>query len=1173
MPGVTDDPDAHPLLLGDYRLSRAVGAGGMGQVWSASHQPSDTRVAIKILTGFAARHRAFISAFRSEIRAYAGLHHPSIVRILDRGEVSEAEAAHSAGSFVANSPYVVMEYVRGRSLKPVCGKLGWSEIVRMLLALLDGLSHAHGRGLVHCDLKPENALLTMNRTAIKLTDFGLVHAMERASPGERDRGLAGTPRYMSPEQTEGRWRDYGPWTDIYGLGGVAWAMLTGRAPFSDLTSPFELLRAHRERAPPTFLPKGPVPKGVERWLLRMLAKDPEHRYQRASEAAEGLMEIRNDEEGSSTASLLSFETDAQGDPSEDAVRTDPNIKTDMTIPLSAQHATLSSVLERSMHTLPRLDALITEEGDVGGWLPPVPETWKPSITGPVPRPPVGTGLGLYWMREFGVVGRVAERDRLWGALRSARDTLSLHVVAITGPAGCGKSRLARWLVERSHEVAGADSMSADFGGRGGGRGGLRAMLSRTFVLGGLEPALARKRLAYEARRRGLTDPDRLRSLQPLLENEGGAAISDRSGEPRHADASLSGLAELVEVAATRRPVVLWLDDVHASAPAIELVLSLQRRDAQERRPIVIVMTAREEALAESPAHSELLRRVLSQGHSSRIALGPLPPLEHEAFVRQILRLDTGLAVAVEERTDGNPMFALQLVGSWVDRGMLEVGPAGFRLRPGIDEVLPDDLHQVWAGRLEALLTGRSVHDGPALELAATWGRELTEELWWELCHQASLTPSLDLLDTLLDEGFARCEPTGPGSGFWLAHTVLRSSLLRRAKAADRLDGHHAVCGRFLGFRGGPGASERIARHFLAGGKLREALGPLLGGTSELLQDGELRRASSLLDEYERSVEALELEADDLGRGQGSLLRVRIAARGPDEPAFEEGAALLEAQSARYGWQAISVYVTFERACRHRRVGLLDEAYGELALVEVWARENMDRTLLSEALHQLAAVFKAQGRLDEAYGFLERGLALHGALGNDFLAAHALAGMAEIDARRGHQDACAEHLEEASVLYARSGARFGAAETTRVAGLAACLAGDVEGGIAALRDAAVRYRNLVPAAAIEVEVTIGQQLVLAGRYSRARGILEHALESAELTAEGGLVVAARAGLLPCLAWAGDWALLEGHLGVLQLLLAQGVGLTADAASCQLRTRALANAAGRADLLTRYAFQTA
>ena len=1141
---MTDESELQPQVFGDYRLQRAVGAGGMGQVWAARHEPSETRVAIKILTGYAARHRAFLSAFRSEIRAYAGLHHPSIVRILDRGAVSAQEAIAGGGQFVADSPYVVMEYVRGGSLLPVCGKMRWSGIVRRLLALLDALSHAHARGLVHCDLKPENVLLTAEGQ-VKLTDFGLVHAMVRASPGERDRGLAGTPRYMSPEQTEGRWRDYGPWTDFYGLGGVAWAMITGRAPFYELTSPFELLRAHREQPPPAFKPAVDVPGGVERWLRRMLAKDPAERYQRASEAAEGLLEIRGEDRGAATASFLSFDGEVSDELGPDSVRTDPHIKTDMTIALSPHHTVLSTVLERSMQNATRLDALITEDGETGLWLPQIPETWRPAISGPAPRPPIGTGLGLYWMREVALVGRAAERDRLWGVLRNARDALGVHVVAITGPAGCGKSRLARWLAERAHEVGGAESRRADFGGRGQGRGGLRAMLSRMFVLGGLEPAIAQKRMSEAVAARGVVDTDHVRALRGLI---GAPAAAARHGHDEAA-ATTSALAHLVEQTAVQRAVVLLLDDVDSSAAALQLVLALQRRDPEKRRPIVVVLTAREEALAESPAEADLLRQVLSRGQSSRIALGSLPRAEHEEFVRAILRLDTRLAVEVEERTEGNPMFALQLVGSWVDRGLLEVGPGGFQLVPGMREVLPDDLHQVWAGRLEALLAGRSVHDGPALELAATWGRELTEELWWELCDQAGLTPSLELLDRLLDEGFARCEPTGPATGWWLAHAVLRSSLVRRAGTSGRLAGHHAICARFLGFRGGPGAAERIARHLLAARRFQEALGPLLGGTSELLQDGSLRRATSLLDDYERAVATLGLPPDDLGHGQGKLLRVRLAARGQDEALFEREASDLEVAAERYGWLAVSVYVTFERACRHRRSGLLDEAYGELTLVEAWARENRDRPLLAQAVHQLAAVFKAQGRLDEAYTLLERGVGLHRALGDDFLAAHALAGLAEIDARRAHHDAFAEHLEAASELYAQSGARVGAAETTRVTGLAACLAGDVEGGVAALRDAANRYRRLVPAAATEIEITLGQQLVLSGRYHRARGVLEHALEAAEITGEGGLVVAARAGLLPCLAWAGDWHLLEQHLGVLQLLLAQGVGLTADAASCQ------------------------
>jgi serine/threonine protein kinase len=194
------------INLGEFELLEAVGSGGMGTVWHGIHRPSGTAVAVKVLTRIAARKRQLRSAFRSEIRACAGLNHPSIVTVFDRGEVPPEVEDQSFGTVRAYSPYLVMEYVDGGSLVPWCGHLTWAEIKRVLLGLLDGLAHAHARGLIHRDIKPANVLLTSDRSGIRLTDFGLVHAIERSTPGNRDRGLAGTPRYMAPEQCRGMWR-------------------------------------------------------------------------------------------------------------------------------------------------------------------------------------------------------------------------------------------------------------------------------------------------------------------------------------------------------------------------------------------------------------------------------------------------------------------------------------------------------------------------------------------------------------------------------------------------------------------------------------------------------------------------------------------------------------------------------------------------------------------------------------------------------------------------------------------------------------------------------------------------------------------------------------------------------------------------------------------------------
>src|SRR5690606_17023270 len=119
--------------------------------------------------------------FRNEVRSVAALRHPHIIQVFEHGEVSEAEARQAPG-LVAGMSYLVMEIAAGGSLAPRRGRLSWTELRAVLFAMLDALAHAHARGVIHRDLKPGNILLGRARPAIKLTDFGLAHAMDRTFP-------------------------------------------------------------------------------------------------------------------------------------------------------------------------------------------------------------------------------------------------------------------------------------------------------------------------------------------------------------------------------------------------------------------------------------------------------------------------------------------------------------------------------------------------------------------------------------------------------------------------------------------------------------------------------------------------------------------------------------------------------------------------------------------------------------------------------------------------------------------------------------------------------------------------------------------------------------------------------------------------------------------------------
>jgi serine/threonine protein kinase len=571
------------LPLDGYALVEQVGSGGMGTVWLGLHRDSGVRVAVKVLTAFAAKRERLLSAFRTEIRACAGLHHPSIVRVLDRGEVTVEHEQASDGKLRPGSPYLVMEYVAGGSLAPWCGRLVWSEIRSILLGLLDGLAHAHARGLIHRDIKPANVLLTADRSEVRLTDFGLVHAIERATPGNRDRGLAGTPRYMAPEQVQGLWRDYGPWTDFYALGGLAYALASGYPPFMACRTRDELAHAHQNVAPPPLRPVTAVPSGFEDWLQTMLAKHPRERFQRASEAARALRELRDPGE-------VSLDLEATADDTQDDVATDPAIRAVPALSLAADpgFSTLQAGAEDwKSSELPA----VPDGAESTAALPPMPLRWEPDEAttegGLDATTLVGTGLGLYWLRSIPLIGRGDARDGLWATLGRVRARRRAEAVVIHGPSGVGKSRLAEWLALRAHEVAGADILKATHSPNNSPGSGIVSMLGRYLRVLGLSADQVAKRLLPLLREQGVIEFDEAMALAELLRPRGAVAGgAEETGKVRFGTQweALRVAQRALERAAVDRPVVVWFDDAHWGLDALLLVQQMLREQERQGRP-------------------------------------------------------------------------------------------------------------------------------------------------------------------------------------------------------------------------------------------------------------------------------------------------------------------------------------------------------------------------------------------------------------------------------------------------------------------------------------------------------------------------------------------------------------------------------------------------------------
>ncbi|MCX8023739.1 MAG: protein kinase, partial [Thermanaerothrix sp.] len=286
----TASPNAQtlPMLGGRYRLLRVIGSGGMALVYLAHDKTLDRQVAVKVLREPFSRETGFRERFQNEARAAANLSHPNIVTVYDFGYDENTAAL-----------YLVMEYVKGQDLKSLLkerGPLPFDQAVRLVIQAARGIGYAHRMGVIHCDVKPHNLLVTPDGT-LKVTDFGIARAIASIQSNENTDVVWGSPLYFSPEQAAGH--PPIPASDVYSLGVVLYELLTGQPPFFD-SDPAELARLHREarpRPPRTLNPD--IPDSLEKIVLKLLEKEPAKRYRTAQQLAsvleDWLQKIQNAE--------------------------------------------------------------------------------------------------------------------------------------------------------------------------------------------------------------------------------------------------------------------------------------------------------------------------------------------------------------------------------------------------------------------------------------------------------------------------------------------------------------------------------------------------------------------------------------------------------------------------------------------------------------------------------------------------------------------------------------------------------------------------------------------------------------------------------------------------------------------------------------------------------------
>ncbi len=644
------------ILAGRYQVRRELGRGGMGIVYLCRDLVVDERVALKLLIRPGTKVRAEDAWwFQEEARALAGLSHPAIVRARDFGALEDG------------TPYLAMDAVPGRSLHEwiylahTDGLLPWPIVWTTVDQVLGALAHAHARGVIHGDLKPSNVLVDIqpdggDEPTVHVLDLGLAWLMQDRVDHRLDgtqvaeptmRWGAGTPGWMAPEQIRFAAPHIGPATDIYSLGCILFAMLADREPYVGTND--ELLQQHKS-APvpePTLAPG--VPPLVAQFVMRLMAKRPWHRYEFAAEARRAWRKFAPT--GSATTTPL---------------------------PLGGPRTIIPA------------HAASTSSTDAFG----------------MDAPQVST-TGLLGLRPSPFVARTAERNRLLEIAAEVEAGGGHRFVLLTGDAGVGKSRLAEWLCEEVHERAMMVPLRARYRKIAAPLDGIVGAITQHYRLERAERDIVEKVLmnVWEVP----TDDEEEKTwvaatsewIRPASLGRDNVGPSGKRFALDRPELRWLIIRRALERIGKQRPILLWMDDLHHASPTTFEGLLALNRDAPQLG-LLVVATARAEAVQADPAAAALLDRTLAELRGERLEVAPLSPSQTHALLREALPLDDTAVTEAAARSKGNPLFALQLLHAWAGGGHMELKGGRYSVPKSSLEVRAGTTGELWEERLLAL---------------------------------------------------------------------------------------------------------------------------------------------------------------------------------------------------------------------------------------------------------------------------------------------------------------------------------------------------------------------------------------------------------------------------------------------------------------------------------------
>lgn len=1101
--------------VGPFTLGPILGRGGMATVHLGVHETDGTRVAVKVLRPDVARKANFMEAFGLEVGAAASLNHPRITAIFDHGVVTASEATRSPE--YEGAPWLAMEFVDGGTLSSLKGSLEWGELKLILLDVLEALGHAHARGMIHRDIKPGNVLLDSRSRFIKLTDFGLVHAAGEIlnAPMQREPEISGTPAYMAPEQVRHQWHSFGPWTDLYAVGCMAWALACGHTPHR--RSVAEVLQMHVDGFIPEFAPRNPMPIGLLEWFRAMLAPNPDHRFRRAADAAWHLQAIEwdpSDPAATIEANASTVEPDI--------AKQDTFIFESRSVP-SSEDGQSTRILPGALAEDTPFELAGHDRSPLTTVHPQLPREWR---TGHRPRIHLhGAGLALFSLRSSGVVGRERERDQLWSTLERVQRRQGVECVIIDGASGSGKTTLAKWLTRRADEVGAAQWREVTHSALGGSTDGLTAFLGWNLRINEQSRSQAVEAVHSLIKKRGLLDREDAIGLVELARPSQPDEESD--GLSAHFSSQTERLALLQRYFASmarERPLILWMDELHYNSESMALVEHLLSSELQV--PMLLLGTVATEDVHEGTSLSTRLESIVERPNASRISLPALDADGLIALIRDLLGLDLALASSVEQQCGGNPQFAVQLVSDWVERGLLVPSPTGFVLRDNADSAVPTGMLDMWRKRLDGAFGNRPAEELAAIEIGATLGIDVDRAEWEDAMAFAGVQPCMELMAELMRKRLIVANPNTRGWAF--IHALFRAAVLERIERNGRTNKWANVAADSL--PPDDRTLSRRARFLLTADRTEEALEPLYRAIVREAKNEEWARAHQL---FKLRTELLTgLSIDPRGHhALGTAVIEVVLTKFDDRHSLMQRVGLdrIAWAKERGDWDAVAL-LTLAYGASFYALGHVEEGIQHTTTsLEIARKHRLPRVV--SILTRLAYFSVRSGRLDRASEFAREAIYAAESVGDPLAIGKGYNMLSRVNWQQGHYDKATFLNAEARMRFERAGSRLGIAETLTTRGELARAQGDFAAAERAYLDAAARYKRCGSTVHLFPEVNLAITYVTTKRYAEAWPLLNRLMVQMPKHGWIDAELVVRLWATPCLAGDRKWDELKTELPAL------------------------------------------